>query len=58
MKIRIKYKKGSGVMKKALAGILIVSLICCTGCSTIKQTTEKPNSRFIGNRYTNMGRAL
>ena len=41
MKIRIKYKKGSGVMKKALAGILIVSLICCTGCSTIKQTTDK-----------------
>jgi len=28
-------------MKKALAGILIVSLICCTGCSTIKQTTDK-----------------
>ncbi|WP_461815663.1 DUF3502 domain-containing protein [Faecalimonas sp.] len=28
-------------MKKALVGILIVSLICCTGCSIRKQTTDK-----------------
>ena len=33
--------KGSGVMKKVLAGLLLVSLICCTGCHTEKQTTDK-----------------
>ncbi len=33
--------KGSDVMKKVLAGMLIVSLICCTGCHTEKQTTDK-----------------
>ena len=46
MKIRIKYKKGSGVMKKALAGILILSLICCTGCSTKKKNKDNEEKRI------------
>ncbi len=33
--------KGSDVMKKVLAGLLLVSLICCAGCNTEKQTTDK-----------------
>ena len=28
-------------MKKVLAGLLLVSLICCAGCNTEKQTTDK-----------------
>ena len=32
---------GSDVMKKLLAGMLIAALICCTGCSTEKQTKDK-----------------
>ncbi|WP_461815662.1 hypothetical protein [Faecalimonas sp.] len=28
-------------MKKVLSGLLLISLICCTGCNTEKQTTDK-----------------
>ena len=33
-------------MKKALAGILILSLICCTGCSTTKKNKDNEEKRI------------
>ena len=46
MKIRIKYKKGSGIMKKVFVGMLILSLICCIGCSTTKKNKDNEEKRI------------